>query len=362
MADTNGTIPRPLNHQDQLDGDRPSVSEPARDDAPDKVEPTLRDRADVIREQSKYRSRLTRTLLNKLAPLLVQQTPHDLGPGVEMDRGFAHLLLQRSVMDDVLLPCHWRDLIHYEDGGRTARVWVVVGNRLGRVKLNPTTGALKPGPDAEIIKAWDGWGGLDSANSKGDLLKSTQTSALRRLLAQIGPGRDAFTAPAGTLEQTAQYVPDLTAIAGAGEPKADELDVKLLLKVIRDRGLAPRQVANLIRAAAGAAPVNHATESAAREFVDERLNDQRIVLARDVAPRLKGCSRRRRRSRRARPRASTLPARAVSTSPGRSRSSPPPRGRPESGPATAGRQCPRDRSPEPARGSAALALDNDMKE
>ena len=287
MTDTNGDMPPTRDDQNNVDEKRPVLRETPPDGAPEKAKVTPRERARSIREKAKYRSRLTLTLLNQLAPLLVQATPRDLGPGIELDRGFAHLLFQRSVMDDVLLPYHWRDLIHYEDGGRTARVWVVVGNRLGRVKLNPTTGALKPGPDAEIIKAWDGWGGLDSANSKGDLLKSSQTSALRRLLAQIGPGQDAFTTPASTPEHREQYVPDLTAIAGAGEPKADELDVKSLLKIIRDRGLAPSQVATLIRAAVGAPPVEYHNDSAAREFVDERLNDRRVVLARDVVPRLK---------------------------------------------------------------------------
>jgi hypothetical protein len=292
MKDTNGNTPASHDDRDEVLADRPSVGEPARDDVSDKDEQTLRDRAEAIRVKRKYRGKLTLQLFNELAPLLVQKAPVAEESEIDRDKGFPLLLVQKRVMDDVLSPIHWRDLTHFEDGGSTARAWVVVGNRLGRVKLDLTNGELVVPEEAEIIKCWDAPGGRDTADSKGELLKSTRTSALGRLLAEVGPCRDAFSGPFQAVEarrrdSRPRYRPDLTAIAGIGEPKADELDVKLLLKIIRDRGLPPRQVANLIRASAGGAPVSYPTEGDAREFVDERLNDRRIVLARDVAPALK---------------------------------------------------------------------------
>lgn len=263
----------------------PSSNGSARAAQPESAQ-TLGERAESIREACHYNGRLTPKLFRELAPLLVQRTPVVAVEDSGADHGFAHLLWQRSVMDDVLLPIHWRDLTHYEDGGRTARAWVIVGNRLRRSKLHPTTGELRPSNRAEILKEWDGWGGVDRANSKGDLLKSSQTSALRRLLAQIGPGRDAF-APKDYAERASQYEPDTTAMAGAGEAKAEELDMKLLGKIVRDAGLPAGQVANLIRAAAGAPAARYESEAAAQAFVDERLDPRRIVLGVDLAPRLK---------------------------------------------------------------------------
>jgi hypothetical protein len=260
---------------------------------------TRRQCAAQVREALNYRGRLTPRLLTALEPMLLEPTPPQIRSRMEAEGGaLRHLLFQMSVMDDVLLRVHWQYLTHYEDSGRTARTWVVIGNHLGprTVRLDPTTGELRAKDRAEILDGRDGWGGLDSALSKGSLLKASQTSALRRLLAQVGPGRDLFEEVAEPYDDahSAQragvvaidaYRPELVGVAGAGERKAEELAVKDLKAIIRRRGFTDSHVANLIRAAVGRQPVSFPSESAAREIVETILSDRRIILAADaVAP------------------------------------------------------------------------------
>jgi hypothetical protein len=263
-----------------------------RRDDPGELDRTRRQDADEIRERLGYDGRLTTGLLVALEPLLVEPSPPELSSGTD-DQGWAtrQLLHQIRVMDEVLLRTHWRYLTHHEDGGRTARTWVLVGNRLARAKLDPRTGELVEGK-AAVTLAYDGWGGLDHMPSKGTLLKSSQTSALRRLLAQIGPGRDVYenTAPPedhqpnenGARVSATRFTPELVAVAGAGEQKAEELEVKELRAVIRRQGLFQHQIANLIRAAAGRPAITFPSEQAAREVVEKTLDDQRVVLAAEV--------------------------------------------------------------------------------
>ncbi len=300
-----------LTSASELDGSAPAVEGQSAQAAPavgaDALElyRTRRERAKAIRG-AKFNGRLTWKLLEALEPLLEEPTPEQFKealtryPGSSRDPGMTvSLYYQLRVMDDTLTRAHWTYLTHYEDGGSTARTFVVVGNKLGRVTLDETTGALIPGEQAEILFAREGRGGVDRANGKGDLLKSSQTSALKRLLGQIGPGRDVLEAPlpqdggAGAPAASAEvvklrrYRPDLTAVAGAGDRKASELQVKLLCRITRARGLPPSQVANLVRKVAGVAPVEYASEADAQEFLDVKLSERVIVFPFDLVTPLK---------------------------------------------------------------------------
>ncbi len=259
---------------------------------PTELHQTRRRDADEIRARLGYRGRLTTGLLLALEPLMTEPSPLELGASMREDGAATRqLLFQIRVMDEILLRTHWRYLIHYEDAGRTARAWVLIGDRLAQAKLDPRTGELIEA-GAAVKLSYDGWGGLDSMRSKGILLKSSQTSALRRLLAQVGPGRDLYESktppeddePDVTAKSAsgARFAAELVAVAGAGEPKAEELEVKELRAIIRRQGLFQHQVANLIRAAAGRPPITFPNEEAAREVVEKTLDDQRVVLAADV--------------------------------------------------------------------------------
>jgi hypothetical protein len=285
--------------------DERAPAAPAAEQDPLELYRTRRERARRTRG-AKFNGRLTWKLLEALEPLLEEPTPEQFKealtryPGSSRDPGMTvSLYYQLRVMDDTFTRAHWTYLTHHEDGGSTARTFVVIGNRLGRVALDETTGALIPGEQAEILFAREGRGGVDRANGKGDLLKSSQTSALKRLLGQIGPGRDVLEAPlpqdgaAGApaapddVVKLRRYRPDLTAVAGAGDRKASELQVKMLCRIARTRGLPPSQVANLVRKAAGVAPVDYASEADAQEFLDVKLSERVIVFPFDLVTPLK---------------------------------------------------------------------------
>jgi hypothetical protein len=279
---------------------------PAADPDPLELYRARRQRAIAIREELKYNGRLTAKMLVQLEPLLEWPTPEEFkidpggsGTGRRPRTRTVSLHYQVRVMDDTFSRGHWRYLTHYEDGGSTARVWVVIGNRLAGVDLDETTGRLIAGEHAEILLARDGWGGISGADSKGDLLKSSQTSAARRLLGQLGPGRDVLDAttpqdggasdpatPAAVV-RLPRYRPELTAVAGAGDRKASELQVKMLCRIARTRGLPPSQVANLLREAAGAAPECYASEADAQQFLDVKLSERVIVFPFDLVTTLK---------------------------------------------------------------------------
>jgi hypothetical protein len=284
------------------------------DDAAELTRTRRRDAAQ-IREALNYNrnGRLTWRIFDALVPLLLEPTPVAIKSVVGGERGARrHLLHQIRVMHDVVGPVHWSSLRHYEDAGRTVRVWVLLGNHLSGVKLDPRTGDLIKGDAAEILWAaedWGGWDGevseggadgrfstgrADGRVSKGNLLRGSRTIALRSLLAELGPGRDVFEDPTAprtddkdteALVDRVTYRPELIAIAGAGERKAHELDVKDLCATIRKRGFPWSQAANLIRLAAGREPIAYPDEEAARHIVRTVLDERRIVFAEEaVAP------------------------------------------------------------------------------
>jgi hypothetical protein len=255
---------------------------------------TRRERADKIRKDKRYSGRLTMKLLAALEGMLDEPTPERFIVDRGEDRNnTVPVHYQLRFMDDVLLKGHWTFLVYYQDGGTTARVILLIGNRIhpANVHVDERTGTVVSSGDAEILVSRESSGGIDAANSKGVLLMGTETSVLRRVLGQFGPGRDVIggltprvggaddaDAQAENVVALRTYRPDLTAVAGAGDRKAEELQVKLLNGIIRGRGLPASQVANLIRRAVGEPPVAHRSEAAAKRFVDERLSDTKIVL------------------------------------------------------------------------------------
>jgi hypothetical protein len=256
----------------------------------EEMQMTRRQRADHVRAAMKYRGRLTKRLLAELEWILAEATPEQWVIPVSETRRNRSVQqhYQEAYLDDTLGRAHWRSLIHYEDGGTTARAVVVIGNNLaGNVRLDPISGELINDGPAEIHASRETYGGISRSESKSLLLMGTETTVLRRVLAKVGPGRDILGAvqPDGATSQRSasvvqldDYRPDLAGVAGIGDRKADELQIKLLTSLSRERNLPASQVANLIRRAAGAAQVNHRSETAAQRYVDRMLNDRKIVL------------------------------------------------------------------------------------
>src|ERR1700679_1207852 len=164
---------------------------PSRPD-PEQLARTRRTRADAIRVTMHYRRRLTARMLKQLEELLDEPTPDRfIGDRRSEDAGRQVVLrYQLDYMDQVLGKAHWTFLIHYTDGGITARVFVLIGNNLGPDKLSvdERTGRVIAAPEVEILAARECRGGISSSSSKGGLLMGTETVTLRRALAHVGPG------------------------------------------------------------------------------------------------------------------------------------------------------------------------------
>jgi hypothetical protein len=255
----------------------------------------LKRKADKLRKKEKYQGELTADLFAALEPLLDEPTPEDAIEWPSETSGYTNvkLLYQIRFMDVLFGRRHWRSLTHPDDGGLTILAHVVIGNNLGGLELDPTTGALIRDEVAELHGCWEGWGGVNQLESKGNTLKGSATSALRRLLSLIGPGGDVFMMPVdysqrnsnsnnGGAPRPARTRPEQAAVAGAGVRKASLLMVKEITGLARERKLPDSQLANLIRRAIGLGDEPY-TETLAREVLAEKLNERRIVLPFDVA-------------------------------------------------------------------------------
>jgi hypothetical protein len=259
----------------------------------------LKRKADKLRKKEKYQGELTADLFAALEPLLDEPTPEDAIEWPSETSGYTNvkLLYQIRFMDVLFGRRHWRSLTHPDDGGLTILAHIVIGNNLGGLKLDPTTGALIRDDVAELHGCWEGWGGVNQLESKGNTLKGSATSALRRLLSLIGPGGDVFMMPVDYSQRNSNSNsgnggaprpartrprPEQAAVAGAGVRKASLMMVKEITGLARERKLPDSQLANLIRRAIGL-PDEPYTETLAREVLAEKLNERRIVLPFDVA-------------------------------------------------------------------------------
>jgi hypothetical protein len=259
----------------------------------------LKRKADKLRKKEKYQGELTAALFAELEPLLDEPTPEDAIEWPSDASGYTNvkLLYQIRFMDVLFGRRHWRSLTHPDDGGLTILAHIVIGNNLGGLELDATTGALIRDELAELHGCWEGWGGVNQMESKGNTLKGSATSALRRLLSLIGPGGDVFMMPVDYSQRNSNSNsgnggaprpartrprPEQAAVAGAGVRKASLMMVKEITGLARERKLPDSQLANLIRRAIGL-PDEPYTETLAREVLAEKLNERRIVLPFDVA-------------------------------------------------------------------------------
>lgn len=207
-----------------------------------------------------YDGQLTAALLLKLEPLLRRPTPAKYvkhTPPTEgkpyPSTGIASPQVQVDHMNAVLGTPHWRILNHYEDDGTLCKVVVIVGNKLATATLDPA-GELVPG-DAEVLAERNGWGAVKRGNTKGDLLKGSETNALKRALARFGPGADVYRLDfedenVGGTGPGYQPQPSNRGV-GRGGKKATEGQVKLINTRASQAGLAGADLANVVLVALG---------------------------------------------------------------------------------------------------------------
>lgn len=183
---------------------------PAPTQAP---EESYADRAMAILAAGEYSGKLTAELLRELEPLLREPIPDRYIETTEPTQGKPYVStgvksaqVQIDRLNDVLGASHWRALPHYEDGGKRCRVTVVVGNGLEWCRLDeagnllPYTligaGLFTKGDaevkEAEVLVSRDGYGGHARGSAPGDVYKGSETNALKRVIARIGPGCDVY--------------------------------------------------------------------------------------------------------------------------------------------------------------------------
>lgn len=162
-----------------------------------KAAPTIADSAADVRAQHDYNGTLTVALLNALFSLLnepvdpkyIETTRPTKGKPYE-STGIRSVQVQIDRLNEVLGPAHWRVLTHYQDGGALCRTVLVVGNDLRWCRLDER-GELVPWTEsgvADVLAVRDGWGGHSRGSNRGDLYKGSETNALKRTIARLGPG------------------------------------------------------------------------------------------------------------------------------------------------------------------------------
>lgn len=159
-----------------------------------KAAPTIADSAADVRAQHDYNGTLTATLLNALSSLLNEpidpkyiETTQPTKGKPYTSTGIRSVQVQIDRLNEVLGPAHWRVLTHYEDSGALCRTVLVVGNGLQFCALDGS-GELVPDDRAEVLAVRDGWGGHSRGSNRGDLYKGSETNALKRTIARLGPG------------------------------------------------------------------------------------------------------------------------------------------------------------------------------
>jgi len=173
----------------------------------------LRTQADRILsgdgEGAEWDGILTKPQLRKLYPLLSEPVPQhyvEFTPKTEGkpydSTGLRSVQVQIDRLNDVVGPSCWRSLIHYTQNGQVARAHVVLGNDLehagldgnGELLLARTapSGLIK-GPRADVVAHVEGYGGHKRGSAPGDIYKGSETNALKRIIARLGPGREVYT-------------------------------------------------------------------------------------------------------------------------------------------------------------------------
>jgi hypothetical protein len=267
-----------------------------------KVIKPVKTKADEIRQQHPYEGVLTAKLLDALEPLLDTPTPQQALKR-EAKYTTVHLVWQRRFMDAVFGRRHWRALIAYSEDGLTAIAHVVVGNDLAVLEVDEQTGELKNVERAEILARWEGPGGSIPMESKGATMKAAKTSALRTLLAEIGPGGDVTmlrtsypsaqeraraqaAAPASAPLQRSAGEPATAAVGEQSPRLATDLMLKDIKGLARERRIGYAQLARLTQRSMGVAESN-LNEAQARARLNVVLSDRRPRLPYDAAVRLR---------------------------------------------------------------------------
>lgn len=245
---------------------------------------TRAQRAAAVRATHDYDGRLTLAMISALQPLLEEPTPtrYVTTTAATTDKpyistGLNSTQYQVDYLNAVFGLAHWRYLLHYEESGTLARCWAVVGNDLTAIRVNPDTGELDIPETAEVLVVRDGWGGHRAGSTKGDVLKGSETNAMKRTLARLGPGGDVYRldVEADLHGQDRPFAPNAPSgevpSAGAGDRKATVPQVKMLRAKARDKGLTASQLANIMRAAAGLAAFPWPSEGQAQAVLDDKL-------------------------------------------------------------------------------------------
>lgn len=211
---------------------------------------------------------MTRELFIALWPLLrrpihaghIIATTKAKGKPYESD-GVRSVQVLIDRMNNVLTPLYWRITREYEDAGKLCLVTVRV------IDI-----------DGQVLAEGQSYGGMDRANTAGNLRKASFTNAAKLAFAAIGPGHEVYT-------QAIDYDPDLlpgaiedqnrapavaSAPAAAPQPKApDEEATKLSDEEVLARWLAKDDDLTELRAdvdkgmaALGASPRQRARELA----------------------------------------------------------------------------------------------------
>lgn len=174
-------------------------------------DPSLGEQAKTIRGSLSYDGSMTPKLLVELEPLLaaplnpryIEHTPPLKGKPYA-STGVRSVQVQVDRLNEVLGAAHWRVLYHYANQGQLCKAVLIVGNDLHRARLDEA-GELVPFVEAgsvdavgqgvfhaEILATREGWGGHAQGRSTGDYYKGSETNALKRVIARIGPGSEVY--------------------------------------------------------------------------------------------------------------------------------------------------------------------------
>src|ERR1044072_7891147 len=161
------------------------------------------------RRKAGYQGQLTAQMLNDLHELLTLPIPrHYIGHTPKgsqsyKDRngnqnpwpphditGINGAQVQATRMSNVLGRQHWRKLARYTNNGQLVQVWVIVGNDLAKARIDES-GQLDPN-GAEILIVEDGWGAYNKGPDPANHYKGSETSAIKRAHARVGPGEGVY--------------------------------------------------------------------------------------------------------------------------------------------------------------------------
>lgn len=175
----------------------------------------LRQEADEIRKEAGYDGTLTAALLGQLQSLLdrpldarfihhveansqtqrvqnktTQQWENKPWPPYSMT-GVTNPQVQVDILNAVVGRAHWRMIKHHRDSGKLVHVYVLIGNKLGRVGVDKDD-VMRFGEEADILVVEDGWGSYGRGFEAGNWYKGSQTNAEKRVLARVGPGGSVY--------------------------------------------------------------------------------------------------------------------------------------------------------------------------